>query len=629
MYAQLISTLIRNNINISLIIQIMLKYTILSILFSTVLFQSSFSQPTISANDSRLAYEYYKNKEYDKAEIFFEKIYKKTNAKIYFQYYANCLIEQKKYSEAEKQIKKQIRKFKKDLSYFADLGYLYKKQDELEKATKQFEKAVNNITNMNPQIVSLANSFIRYREYDYAVSTYIKARNITGSPYHRELANIYAIQRKFPEMINQYLDMLSINQGNLKLVQNRMQYYITKDINDEFSDILRVELLKKIQGKNSRIIYNQMLIWLYMQKKEFKKALFQAKAIDKRINSSGKGIIDLAETALSNDDFETALSAYLYIINKGNNRAYFVTAKIGRLGVLYKKVINKGIKTDEEITALEQEYLTTINQLGINFNTIMSIINLAHIQAFYLDKPDSAKALLEDAIKIVGLPRHLIALCKIELGDILVYQNDLDLSALIYGQAEKDNKGNQYGDIAKLRKAKLAYYKNDFRWAKAQFDALKASTSKPVANDALFYSMLINDNTQDDSLMVAMKTFSRADLLIFQNKNDKALLTLDTIIDNHKAHQIIDETYLKKAEIYEKEKMYNEALQYLKKIITERNWDILADVAVYKIALIYDEKLQQKDEAAEFYKKLMLEYPDSIYVTDSRRRFREIRNSQQ
>lgn len=585
---------------------------------------SVFSQNN-TGNDIRLAYEYYRSKDYDKAEILFKKIFDKTQAKIYFSYYANCLIEQSKFELAEKEIKKQVRKHKNNPSYLVDLGYLYKKQDDLEKANNQFEKALSRVYNNSASVRSLASVFIQRQEYDYAEKTYLKGRKIISEDFRSELANLYAIQRQFDKMINEYLDWLNEASKNLSIVQNRMQYFLNKDIDDEFAEVLKKELLKRIQKSGSSIVFNRMLIWYYMQRKEFSKALFQEIAIDKRINSSGKRILDLAETAKSNNDYETSVKAYNYIIAKGRNKAYYINSKVGKLNVYFLQVKNGTIKTEEEIHKLEEEYLSTLNSLGIGFNTIQSVLDLAHLQTFYLNKPADAKKLLINAMNLRGLDKKLATKCKIELADVLVYQNDLDYAALIYGQAEKDNKDNMLGDIAKLKKAKLAYYGNNFKWAKAQFDALKASTSKPVANDALFYSILIDDNTEGDSLQTAMKTYARAELLVFRNKKDIAINVLDSLISNNAGHQLTDEAYLMKAEIFKEQKNYEEAIKYYKKIITEYSWDILSDVAIFRLAVLYEEKIGNLEEAAEYYKKLMLEHPDSIHVTEARKRFRMIR----
>jgi len=589
-----------------------------------IIISPSFSQEN-TGNDIRLAHEYYRSKDYDKAEVLFKKVFEKTKAKVYFTYYANCLIEQSKFKLAESEIKKQIRKHKNDPSYYIDLGYLFKKQDKNEDAVKYYEKALDKVQNNPAQVKAVASSFIQRKEYEYAEKTYLKGRKNTQETYRSELANLFAIQRQYDKMINEYLDYLEESSRNLSIVQNRMQYFINKDIDDEFSNILRTELLKRIQKSNSRIVYNQMLVWYYMQRKEFDKALFQEIAIDKRLKTSGRKVFDLAETAKLNNDLKTATKAYEYLIEKGRRYSYFIPSRLGILSVKYQQIKNGTINTEEEMLNLEQEYNSVLIKFGVGPNTIETIIDLAHLQTFYLKNADDAEKLLTGAVNIRGLDNKLASKCKIELGDVLVFRNDLDYAALIYGQVELANKGNNIGDEAKLRKAKLAYYANNFRWAKAQFDALKASTSKPVANDALFYSIHIDENTEDDSLQTALKTYARAELLKFRHKNDSALLVLDSLISKNTGHQIIDDAYLLKAKIYELNKDFVNAEKFYKKVITEYSWDILADVAMFRIAEMYEEKLNKKEEAAEYYKKLMIEHPDSIYVSEARRRFRKIR----
>lgn len=578
-----------------------------------------------TTNKVRLANEYYQSKEFEKAEPLYKEVFDATGAKAYFSYYVNCLIEQAKYRDAEKEIKRQIRRNRKDLSYKVDLGYLYKKQKKDKDAEDEYEDALDDLSN-NGQVYSLANAFITRREYEYAEETYKKGRKVTGKDYHNEMANVFAMQRKHEEMINEYLDWLAKDGRNMKNVQNRMQYYIKNDNNGEFSELLRISLLKRVQKSRSSLSYNKMLVWFYMQQKDFGSALMQAKALDRRVSGAGKTVLDLAETALANKDYDTALDAYKYVRDKGKRKPFYIKSSVGRLKVYYEKVTNSASVSKEEAAELETEYLNTINSIGVNSNTAESLVDLAHLQAFYLEKADAAVELLNEVIAIRGLSYKIKAECKTQLGDVLLFKGDIWEAALVYGQVEKANKDNQLGDAAKFKKAKLAYFAHDFKWAKAQFDALKASTSKKVANDALFYSLLIKDNTRDDSLQSAMKLFASADLLIFRHKEDQALLTLDSLLENNKFHKLSDEAFLRKAEIYTNKKEYEKAESYLKKIITEWSSDILADLAVFRLAQLYDKQLSNKEEAAEYYKKVMIQYPDSIYVTEARKRYRQIRN---
>ena len=83
--------------------------------------------------------------------------------------------------------------------------------------------------------------------------------------------------------------------------------------------------------------------------------------------------------------------------------------------------------------------------------------------------------------------------------------------------SNKDFKENPIGHEAKLSSAKVAYFQGDFSWAQAQLKVLRASTSKLIANDAMKLSLLITDNYNLDTAELPMKTFAKADLLIFQN----------------------------------------------------------------------------------------------------------------
>jgi predicted Zn-dependent protease len=52
-----------------------------------------------------------------------KKLWNKTPANsIYYQNYVKCLTELKQYDDAEKVVKKQMKKFPDDLTYYVDLG---------------------------------------------------------------------------------------------------------------------------------------------------------------------------------------------------------------------------------------------------------------------------------------------------------------------------------------------------------------------------------------------------------------------------------------------------------------------------------------------------------------------------
>ena len=93
----------------------------------------------------------------------------------------------------------------------------------------------------------------------------------------------------------------------------------------------------------------------------------------------------------------------------------------------------------------------------------------------------------------------------------------------------------------------------------------------------------------------------------------------------YNGHTLSDEIYFRKAIIYEKMKKFNDAIEMLKKIRLEFYYDILSDDATFNLARIYDYSLDNKEIAMEFYGKIMSEYKGSIYIPESRKRYRYLR----
>ena len=45
----------------------------------------------------------------------------------------------------------------------------------------------------------------------------------------------------------------------------------------------------------------------------------------------------------------------------------------------------------------------------------------------------------------------------------------------------------------------------------------------------------------------------------------------------------------------------------------------------YQMAFVYEHYLDNKEKAMEYYKKVLLEYPGSIYTAEARKKFRALR----
>lgn len=577
-------------------------------------------------SDYNLAFKYYNEQDYEKAAVLFEKIYKQNGSKAYFTYYMSCLLEIKDFETAEKEVKKQLKKKPDDGTFVIELGYVYKKQGLTEKAEAQFNQAIENIGAQKYNAMEMANIFIQRRDYQLAERTYLKAREKTPDyTFRYELANIYSMDRSFDKMANEYVELLVEDETQIGNVQNRLQYFVTNDIDESFSEILRKATLRKLQQDPNKSILNELLIWLFVQKKNFSAALIQEIAIDKRFDLAGQRVLNLGDLALSNEDYDAALKSYAYIIEIGEKSFFYSKAKISHLNVKFQMLLGDKKTTKGQYQNLENEYLATLNALGQTPKTIPLMIDMAHIQAFYLNKAQHALDLLDYASGLPGVKPEVQAQCFMKMADIQMIIGDVWEATLIYAKVEKDNEQNPIGHEAKYRKARLAFFIGDFKWAQAQLDALKAATTKLIANDAFQLSQLIKDNLADDTITEALQIYARAGLLELQENDSLSLQTIDSIFVKFPANAILDDALLFKADIMHKRKNYDQEAAFLQQIADNYSYDILADDAFFRLAQLNEFQFKNNVKAMELYKTIITDFPASIYVSEARKRFRELR----
>jgi len=211
------------------------------------------------------------------------------------------------------------------------------------------------------------------------------------------------------------------------------------------------------------------------------------------------------------------------------------------------------------------------------------------------------------------------------LADILVYNEKFNQALIYYSQVQKSLKNDVIAQTARFKVAKTSFYKGDFDWALTQLKVLRSSTTQLIANDAMQLSLLISDNSLEDSTQTALKVFAKADLLAYQNKNEEAIDLLDIILSKHKGESIEDEALLQQAKLLEKAEKYDRARLNYVKILEFFEFDILTDDALYALGELYLNHLNDPEKAKGFFEQIILDHSDSIYAVDARKKFRRLR----
>ena len=580
-------------------------------------------------NKSILASQYYQNKEFGKAAELYEQLYSSTKSEGYFNIYLDCLMGIPDYEKAEKEIKKGLRGSSADSYWYVQWGFLKKAEGQEKESQKMYDKAIGTISNNPAEYPNLANQFINRREFEYAEKVYIKGRTAQNQGiYNYELARIYYYMRNYNQMMKEYLDWVKQKESNLEIVKSNLQSVLAMDNDQEISKQMKNYTLKRIQEEPGQIVYTRLLIWLFIQDKNFVAAIRQAIALDKRTGEEESNIFALANVAASNKNFDEALKAYDYLISKGKKAEYYNVASMQRMQMHYDRFVDEDHLDLVKANELKAQFKQTLNILGLSPETTELQIEFAHLLTFYMNQSTEAIQVLTDGLKMAGINQLQVSAMKAELSDVYVYSGELWDAVISYSQVIESNRSNTLGDDVKFKKAKLGYYMGNFKWAKAQLDALKASTSKLIANDAMDLALFISENLESDSTAAPLKIFAHADLQLFRNDFSGALVTLDSIVRLYPDNALIDDVDFRKAGIFQKQGKYAEAAVLLESIVKDHSWEMLADDALFQLAGIYENKLNRKDEAMKLYKKMLTDYPGSVYVVDSRNEYRKLQDAE-
>lgn len=601
----------------------MLKYRFLFALLFVQLI--GFSQ---TSTDKQLAEHYYSNKDFEKATPYFEVLHKYDPSKYHFTKLYECYLATSNTKEAEKLLKKQWSNNKADLDYPVMMGQFYEDQGDLAKANGIYDDLVSDLRPNANNVITLFNAFKGKGKNDYALKTITKGRSLLRDSYplNFQFAEYYGAVGQTDKMIGEYLDLIEYNSGyrsSVETVLSRQIEFGTEN-NKDFI-VLKEELLKRVQKNPSNQSYAEMLIWLFIQNKDFGAALVQTQAMDKRLNQNGQNVFDLGTICVQNNEYATARKAFKYVKDLGAANFLYYRAENALLNTRFLEITANRNFSKEEINTTIDEYQTTIARVGKTNQSLPLILELSHIQAFYGNDASSAIENLTEALTIARLTDMQRAEIKMQLGDIQVLHGDIWEASLYYMQVDQSFKHEPIGHAARFKNARIFYYDGEFDYAQSQLDVLKQGTSRLISNDAIQLSLLITDNYGLDSNYAAMFWFASADLLIEQHQYTEAFQLFDSIMINFPYHSLGDEILIKKSKAMQYQGKWSEALAYMDELLKYYGEDILADDAWFIKGDIYQNHLFDNEKAMECYKEILLNFKGSLHVTEARKRFRKLR----
>lgn len=570
------------------------------------------------AQNDQLAQNYFDKGDFEKARISYEDLLKtQPGNSFYFQRLIETYQQLQQFEVAEKALQDRIAKYPMG-SLLVEMGYNFQLKKDTGKAKKYYDEAIEKIKKNPNEVYGIASTFEKRVLIDYALQAYQLGASLEPKfNFNYPMALLYGQLGDTEKMIDMLLTESYTNQQNSIVIQNQLTRFMTEDGEATFNETLRKALLVRAQ-KNQDIFWNQYLSWFYVQQKEYGKAFIQEKAIYKRDPETFSNIVNLAQLSIEEGETETAKEIFGFILENTRDIELQIQANY----FLTEMHINAAQPKD--YPAIEADLALLLKQFGISpYSLSLQILN-AHFLTFNQKKPEEGKAILKSALEL-PLSKYQQADVKMELADILLFEEKFNQALIYYSQIEEDLKNDVVGHEASLKAAKTSYFKADFDWAQQQFKALKSASTQLIANDALEYFLLLNDNTVADSTQAALKRFARADYLLYQHKNQEALAQFQGILKDFKGQEIEPVALLRLGNTYEKMGDYNSALAQYQMIIEKHLESIYIDEALYFSAEIYNKQLKDIEKAKPLYEKVLFGHQDSIYFVDARKKYRQLR----
>lgn len=594
----------------------LVHYLFLIMVQKIVFFVLGLSSFWVSAQNEQLAFNYIDAGEFEKAITLLEEAAAK-NKPLYADKLLYCYQQVQHYDKAL-QLINELKRKQSNPTLLVEEGFIYQLQKNQTAADKKYQEAINEIEKNANYAYNLGGIFERKVLLEWALKAYEKGHAVNSNlNFDFQTALLQGQLGNLENMLEKLLDYGYANPDNTTLVQNQLTRFLMDDTEGAFATRVKKSVLLKTQ-KSQDVYWNQFLSWFFVQQKEYGKAFVQEKAVYKRNPDRFYAIVTLAKLAIEAHENEDATTILNFVLENTTDLALQMQAHHFLLSIAIDAAAQK------DYPAVHLQLLEVLKKFGISPYSLDLQLLTAHFETFYLNQPKAGVERLQAALQLPLSVREQ-AKIKMELADVMVFDEKFNQAILYYAQVEDNLKNDVLAHEASMKLALASFYKKDFDWALQQVKTLKQSSSLLIANDAIALFLLIQDNSTADSLRVGLQAFATADLQLYQKKNEAALQTFLTLLETHKGESIEEGTLFKVGKIYEAKEDFISALSYYQKLLEQHKEGIYFDEALFYSAEIYRKHLIDNEKAQALYEKMVLEHPDSLYYPESRKHYRTLR----
>lgn len=584
--------------------------------------QSIRRQPGQEKNRIRIAQDYERRGNYQLALKIYRNLFEQVpRNQLYYEGVKRNMIRLKQFDELVDIIQAQMT-LANSARFHADLGNVYYKQGRPELAMQTWEQALAQFADQKPTYTFVANAMISNRLYDEAIEVYERGRREFNqqSLFVFELANIYALRLKYKEATLEYLKHLENNPNQFAYIESRIVNY-TKD--DDNARVVADILQSQLPNHKQKYLVRKLLADLYLRIEAFDLAIEQFQMLEnmdppeiQQGRDTGRELYFFAEKALRAGKYAYAESAFDLILTKYPDSQF-------------KPRALHGIAIAKREQGQLQEALTKLQELLQRTQKSPWTEEALYLmgEIYFEDVFDIDKALETYHAVIQRYPTGRKAQeTHFRIGDCYAATGDFDKAQTWYKRATNlTQPDSPMRDQANYKVAYLHFLSGDYEAAMESLNKITGkigadNTDQQYVNDALELTFLIEENRGKSE--AALKAYAEAQKHKLQNDNGAAIRKLKEIVSDFPTAGVIDKALLELGELETRRENFNAAIDYYNLLLEEHGDSVYNTLAQKRIAEVYETGLGDLQKAYEAYEKVLVDYPNSLYLEEVRVKLR-------
>lgn len=507
---------------------------------------------------------------------------------------------------------------------------LLHQQGNRKKASQVWDRALSLAPNRAETYRTVYQTLLDIRRFKKAIDVLTQGREALDRPaaFRTELAYLYGLSGQHEEAMREYVALLANSPQRLAFVRNRLQTFVEQGEGTEAS----IEVLRTaVEEAPLNSAYRHLLAWLYMEQRDYAAAFDVYRAIDRLEEAQGRVLVRFARKAMDAQKYAVATEAYETVLDRhsGSDVAPRAQQALGDVYRQWAQAAPDSATVAQDSVRYEQArqaYQTFLQTYPGNQRYPQVLLRLGTLELdVYRDLAQAESTLKQLVTDHAGTPAA--AEGQYHLARIALFRNDLERARLLFTRLANNAQNSDLANKARFELARLQFYQGDFESALARTKAISQNTATDVANNAIELKVLLQENRGPDSLDTALRTYARARLSDRQHRYETALAALDSLIQNHPRHSLVDDARFRRAQVHLARHDTSAALSAFRALPKQHPRSPFADRSLFRIGTLLEAR-GQRTAAVDVYNRLLSNYPASLRAGKARSRLRTLLRTQ-